>query len=96
MVRVWKDNGAFDVTYTLDPYNGYSLLVDGLSHGAYHIREVNTSGYGVSYVVNGGAESSSANVTLSDEESQQVTIINTKTDLFFHVDQGNDLRVVIE
>lgn len=96
MVRVWRDDNRFDVTYTLDPYNGYSLSVEGLIHGTYHIREVDTSGYGVTYVVNGQAESSSADVTISDERHHQVTIINTKTDLFFHVNQGDGLRVVIE
>lgn len=95
LVSLSSEENGYDVIYTLDSYNGYTLQVDGLKRGRYQVRESDTTGYGVTYVVDGAKESSDAFVEVAASE-HSVCIINTKTELFFHVEQDNGLHVVIE
>lgn len=96
MIRVWNTISGYDDIFTLDQLNGYSLAIDGLQHGTYQIEEVDTSEYGVTYQVNGGAENSSASVTIDSAKENQVLIINTRVSLFYRVDDKDNLRIVIE
>lgn len=96
MIRVQNTVSGYDETFTLDELNGYSLLIDHLQRGTYQIQEVDTSDYGVTYQVNGGAEASSATLTISDAKENRVLIINTRVSLFYRIDDQDDLRIVIE
>lgn len=96
MIRVWNTISSYDEIFTLDQLNGYSLIINNLQRGTYQIQEVDTADYGVTYQVNGGAESSSAAVAVNDAKENRVLIINTRVSLFYRVDNQDDLRIVIE
>lgn len=96
MIRIWNTISGYDEIFTLDQLNGYSLIVSSLQRGTYQIQEVDTSDYGVTYQVNGGAEGTTATVPINDASENNVVIINTRVSLFYRVDSQDDLRIVIE
>lgn len=95
-IRIINEAAQYDELFTLDELNGYTLSVSSLPYGTYTVEEVENSGYGVTYIVNDGLETSSASVTIQSDTAQNVLVINTQTSMFFRVNTNDDLHVVIE
>ncbi|MCI9293366.1 MAG: hypothetical protein HFF02_08750 [Erysipelotrichaceae bacterium] len=66
-------------TYRLTHENAFSVRLNNLSNGNYTVKEAGNSDYVITYRVNGGQETSSAMVTVSEGKTNIVEIINERT-----------------
>lgn len=85
----------FDQYVTLNEDNRYVEVLSNLPYGDYVVVETNT-GYQVSYRVNGGSESSHGEVAINSESMNEMTIINSRSEVFTSVSDNNKVKVVIE
>lgn len=64
---------------TLDESNHFTERLSNLANGSYSIQEIGQSAYTTTYRVNGGQETSSAMITVSDGKNNVVEVINERS-----------------
>lgn len=69
---------AFQETYTLSESNSFTQRVTNLPSGTYTVRELGAQDYTTTYRVNGGQETTSAMVSVSEGKNNVVEILNER------------------
>lgn len=69
-------NDVYRREVRLDYGNSFAVMIDDLVSGTYTVRERDDERYQTTYRINGGAETDSASITISDAISNVVEIIN--------------------
>lgn len=93
-IRLYNRQG-YDETFTLYEQNEFSVQLEKLVRGSYTIEEIGNVEYDVTYQMNGQSETSNATIMINGTP-QQLTMINTRTAMFYHIDQSQNLKIVIE
>ena len=94
-IRLYNNMGYSD-TFTLESRNRFTMRVASLTRGVYHVEEMGNTVYDVTYMVNGGTETSDSRIVLDGPDVQTLTIINTRTEMFYNMSSDNTLKIVIE
>ncbi len=94
-IRLYNNMGYSD-TFTLESRNRFTMRVASLTRGVYHVEEMGNTVYDVTYMVNGGTETSDSRIVLDGPDVQTLTIINTRTEMFYNMSSDNNLKIVIE
>lgn len=69
---------SYQQIYTLEDSNRFSVRIANLSSGTYTVRELTADDYVTTYRVNGGQETSSAILTVSEGKNNVVETINER------------------